>query len=128
VLIGELAHRFGIRPSALRFYEDEGLLTPVRRERGGRRIYDAGAVDQLKLILAAQTAGFTIREIRELMGTIGRGHKLSAAWHARAHRKLEELSERLAELRRARSLLLDSLTCGCERAADCRIVQSQRRG
>ena len=57
--IGEVAHRAGIRPSALRYYESIGLL-PQPRRVSGRRRYDASTVQLLKVIQLAQTAGFTI--------------------------------------------------------------------
>src|SRR5690348_18365115 len=61
--IGEVAERAGRRTSAIRYYEEVGLLPrPVRV--GGRRMYDAGVVGTLALIETAQRAGLTLEEIR----------------------------------------------------------------
>lgn len=62
--IGEVARRAGLRPSALRYYESVGILSPPQRVSGQRR-YDATALQRIALIQLAQRAGFTIAEIRK---------------------------------------------------------------
>src|SRR5690349_11986056 len=63
--IGEVARRSGLRTSAIRYYEEAGLL-PDPPRANGRRQYDAGVLPRLALIAAAQGMGFTIAEIRTL--------------------------------------------------------------
>jgi MerR family redox-sensitive transcriptional activator SoxR len=63
--IGEVARQVGIRASAIRYYEQAGLL-PAPRRRSGQRRYDPDIIDRLALIEFAQQAGFTIGEIRTL--------------------------------------------------------------
>ena len=65
--IGELARRTGLAPSRIRFYERIGLLGPVHRAPNGYRSYRADADLMLKLIAAAQRAGFSLDELRELL-------------------------------------------------------------
>ncbi len=64
--IGEVARRAGVRPSALRYYEDAGLLSPPART-GGQRRYEEGVLRRLAVIAAARRMGFTVAEIRTLL-------------------------------------------------------------
>lgn len=65
--IGELSRRSGLSPSRIRFYEACGLLKGVSRGPNGYRAYPAPAVLTLRLIVAAQDAGFSLEEIRHLV-------------------------------------------------------------
>lgn len=87
--IGELAREFGITTRAIRFYEDEGLLTPERR--GQARVYHARDRVRLKLILRGKRLGFSLSESRELIDMY------NPATDNRA--QLEALQARIAERR-----------------------------
>src|SRR3982750_4755044 len=63
--IGELAREFDVTPRAIRFYEDQGLLSP--RRAGQRRIYTLSDRTRLKLTLRGKRLGLTLAEIRELI-------------------------------------------------------------
>ncbi len=63
--ITELSEEFGVTPRAIRFYEDEGLLTPQRD--GTRRVYRSRDRVRLKLILRGKRLGFSLQEIREMI-------------------------------------------------------------
>ena len=65
--ISELSALTGLAPSALRFYERRGLLTPIGRA-GGKRVYRAGAVQQVALIDLLKISGFTLPEIGVQLG------------------------------------------------------------
>ena len=65
--IGDVAAASGLRPSALRYYEEAGLISPPGR-RGGRRIYRPDVLSRLALVALAQEVGFTVREIATLLG------------------------------------------------------------
>ncbi|HEX8166383.1 MAG TPA: MerR family transcriptional regulator [Beijerinckiaceae bacterium] len=69
--IGDLAREFGVSLRALRFYEDRGLLSPIRL--GSARIYDARQRARLELILKGKQLGFTLTEIRGLLEREERG-------------------------------------------------------
>ena len=62
--ISELAHEFDVTPRTIRYYEDEGLLTPLRE--GQTRIYNHRDKIRLKLTLRGKRLGFSLAEIREL--------------------------------------------------------------
>ncbi|HKT97052.1 MAG TPA: MerR family transcriptional regulator [Paraburkholderia sp.] len=62
--IGELAARTGMAASAIRFYEQSGLLPPARRGANGYRIYDEAAEERLRQIQLAQRLGFSLEDLR----------------------------------------------------------------
>jgi DNA-binding transcriptional MerR regulator len=67
--IGEVAREFGMTVRALRFYEARRLITPQRH--GALRLYDRGARERLTLILTARRLGFTLAEIKDIVGASG---------------------------------------------------------
>jgi MerR family redox-sensitive transcriptional activator SoxR len=118
ISIGEVARRTGVRPSALRYYEEAGILpTPIRVH--GRRRYNADMLRRIDVLKFAQQAGFTLQEIKTLFHGFGAATPLSTRWQSLARRKLHELdmlSKRVEGMRRALKL---SLRCGCVRVEDC---------
>lgn len=104
--IGDLARRAGVATSALRFYEEAGLLAPSRRTEAGYRLYDEAATGRLDFIQRARALGLSLAEIKELIAstTLDREADRSRVRHAVAH-KLLETERRVAELSRLRSEL-----------------------
>jgi MerR family redox-sensitive transcriptional activator SoxR len=116
--IGEVAKRTGLRSSALRYYEQLGLL-PTPRRTSGRRVYEPDVIRRVGVLRFAQEAGFTLREIKTLIHGFEAKTPLSARWQAMARRKvtqLDDLAERIHRMRRALAL---SLECGCVRIEEC---------
>lgn len=107
IAIGELARRAGRAGSALRYYERVGLLSPASRA-GGKRHYAASSAERVALIRLSQDAGFTLREIRELLTAIGRRRR---AWAQLAEAKLRELDMRIAQAERAKAMVQRALAC-----------------
>jgi DNA-binding transcriptional MerR regulator len=123
--IGQVARRAGITASAIRYYENEGLLPRALRE-GGRRVYDEPILDRLRLIELAKKSGFTIAEIRKLLGGFARSAPPGVRWRALAEKKLEELDRRIEEAQRMRELLGIVMGCECPTLEDC--ARSMRDG
>lgn len=116
LLIGELAERAGIAPSAIRYYESIGLLPEPYRVSGQRR-YGEETLQRLEFIAAAQRAGFTLREITELSD----GFDVRAL----AQRKLPEVKADL-KLARDRKRWLDAAsTCECASPEDCTLFDGE---
>jgi MerR family transcriptional regulator, redox-sensitive transcriptional activator SoxR len=116
--IGEVARRTGVRTSALRYYEDAGIL-PIPERVSGRRRYDADSIHRIEVLRFAQQAGFTLEEIKTLFHGFRAETPLSKRWQSLAHAKLREfdlLSMRIQRMRRALEL---GLRCGCIRIEDC---------
>jgi MerR family transcriptional regulator, redox-sensitive transcriptional activator SoxR len=119
--IGEVARRTGVRTSALRYYEDAGVIPPPRRLNGRRR-YDPEVVRLVGVLRFAQQAGFTLEEVRTLFHGFGSEVPLGERWEALAREKLRELDalvERAAQMRRA---IEAGLACGCVRLEDCMVA------
>ncbi len=67
--IGEIAERVGLSLRSVRFYEEEGLITPEGRTEGGFRLYTDEHVERLRLIMHMKPLGFSVQEMRELLDT-----------------------------------------------------------
>jgi MerR family transcriptional regulator, redox-sensitive transcriptional activator SoxR len=115
--IGEVAARAGLRTSALRYYEDEGLLQPTARV-GGRRQYDRSAIDTLTVIRFCQQLGFTLGEIRELL-TPPRGRAQKERWRGFVDAKLAELEAAAERTRTMQAVLRVSRDCDCVDLTEC---------
>lgn len=116
--IGDVARRTGIRPSALRFYEEAGIL-PAPARVSGRRCYEPEAIRRIEVLRFAQQAGFTLEEIKTLFHGFGAGTPLSARWHSLTRTKLVELDVLAKRIQRMRRALQIGLKCGCVRIEDC---------
>lgn len=115
LLIGELAARSGVASSAIRYYEELGLIAPARRE-SGRRVYGESAANRVRAIAAAREAGFSLHEIRCLFDSQAEG---TDAWRALVEAKIAELQARIARLQAVELTLRDSLGCGCRVWDEC---------
>lgn len=117
--IGQLAARTGVAASALRYYEELGLIAAPERV-GGRRRYPESVVGLVGRILVFRDAGFSLRETGRLLGL---GAPSDVRWRRLVEGKVAELEERIAQARAAREALLHGLRCphedmaGCERLA-----------
>jgi MerR family redox-sensitive transcriptional activator SoxR len=119
--IGEVAHRSGFPPSALRYYEREGLLHTTRTS-GGQRRYERSVLRRLAFIRAARTLGVGLDEVREGLEQLPDSRtpnkadwsRLSRSWRGR----LDEQIQALVALRDG----LDScIGCGCLSLQRCRL-------
>ncbi|GAA4983233.1 redox-sensitive transcriptional activator SoxR [Kineococcus glutinatus] len=119
--IGEVAARAGVTPSALRFYEQEGLLHPLRTA-GGQRRYPRAVLRRIAFIRAAQSVGLSLSEVRDALASLPEGRnptradwdRLSRSWRAR-------LDERIAALQALRDGLSSCIGCGCLSLQRCRL-------
>ncbi len=116
--IGKVASLAGIRASAIRYYEDAGLLPRPVRVSGWRR-YDAGVLARLGLIRRAQEAGFTIAEIRTLLHGFPAETTPAERWQVLAGRKRAEVDAQIEQLQGTRRLLDRVLRCECGRLDEC---------
>ena len=113
--IGELSRRTGVALSALRYYEQMGLLPKAARVSGQRR-YPASAVRLVGGILLLRDVGFSLRDIKAFMSPRS-GPK--DGWRRVARDKVAELDRRIAEAHAARTALEHALGCGHTDLWDC---------
>lgn len=110
--IADVAAATGVAPSALRYYERMGLLTPAGRA-GLRRTYRPDAIDRVALIVNARATGFSLREIHALL------HARPNAVRARLAAKTREIDRQIAERVAARERIGHALTCRHPSLLDC---------
>lgn len=119
--IGEIARRTGLSVSAIRFYEEQRLIEPVR-SGGNQRRFLRSDIRRLSFILIAQRLGLTLGEIRDELGKLPQGRTPTARdWEAISHAIRARLDERIAELTRTRDRLDGCIGCGCLSLSHCTI-------
>ncbi|MGH8187366.1 MAG: MerR family transcriptional regulator, partial [Steroidobacteraceae bacterium] len=128
--ISSVAQQFGLRASALRYYERIGLL-PATTRVGGRRQYGESAVKRLAVILCARKAGFTLDEVRELILGFSPQTPPPERWRALCTRKDSELQRLIDQLTSIQALLRRLQGCRCGALEECgtrilRHAQDQR--
>ncbi len=130
--IGEVAHRSGVAASALRFYEERGLIASERAGSGHRR-YRRPVLRRIAFIVFAQRVGLSLEEIGAELARLPADRaparadwsRLSQTWTAR-------IDERIAELEQLRSGLTECIGCGCLSLDRCKLANpadaASRRG
>jgi MerR family redox-sensitive transcriptional activator SoxR len=120
--IGAVAERAGVAPSALRFYEAQGLITAVRAESGHRRFH-RDVLRRIAFIRVAQQVGLSLGDIRSALATLPDARtpskrdweKLSMSWRPR-------VEEQIAQLERMRDRLTGCIGCGCLSLQACKLL------
>jgi MerR family transcriptional regulator, redox-sensitive transcriptional activator SoxR len=120
--ISEVSRRSGVAASALRFYEQRGLITSERAGSGHRR-YQRPVLRRIAFIVFAQRIGLTLEEIGAELAKLPPDRaptrrdwsRLSSKWTAR-------IDERIAELERLRAGLTECIGCGCLSLDRCRLA------
>src|SRR5262245_46848548 len=108
----EMVSRTGNTPRAIRFYEEVGLIHPVRRSPGGHRLYHPSEIEKLQLISDLRIAGFSLEEIKaifELKHQRGGARQASAELAKLLSEKVDELKRRLGALISLRDEFASSL-------------------
>jgi MerR family redox-sensitive transcriptional activator SoxR len=125
--IGEASRRSGVASSALRFYEERGLISSERAGSGHRR-YARPVLRRIAFIVFAQRVGLTLDEIGSELAKLPEGRvpgrrdwaRLSRRWSAR-------IDERVAELERLKAGLTECIGCGCLSLDRCRLANPDDR-
>jgi MerR family redox-sensitive transcriptional activator SoxR len=116
--ISEVARRAGLRSSAIRYYEQIGVLPPAHRVSGQRR-YDEAALYRLVTLQRARQIGFTLDEIRQLFFGFRNGTPPSERWKKLSQRKLAELEQLIKEIKAIQLVLQGQGKCGCASLEEC---------
>lgn len=120
--IGELADRSGVAPSALRFYESQGLIEATRSE-GGQRRFERETLRRVAFVRVAQEVGLTLEEIRDALHSLPEKRtptekdweRLSVAWRPR-------IDAQIRMLERLRDRLDGCIGCGCLSLRVCKLL------
>ena len=117
--IGEVAHRSGIPHTALRFYEERGLIASTRSS-GNQRRYPRAVLRRLAFIRTAQRVGLSLEEINDALHTLpDRRTPTKADWSRLSKSWQQELDTRIDALQRLRQRLTSCIGCGCLSLRTC---------
>ena len=116
--ISDVARVFGLRTSAIRYYEQIGILPPANRKNGQRR-YDNSVLFRLAVVQRARETGFTLEEIRELFFGFPPGTRPPKRWQQLSQRKIAELRNRMKRLKLMETLLMRVESCRCDALDEC---------
>jgi DNA-binding transcriptional MerR regulator len=116
--IGEVAKRAGVATSSIRYYERIGLLEEPGRS-GGQRRYEPEVLGKLGFIGVAQSAGFKLREIKELIDGVDSADGLGAPMRSLSDQKLIEVEALLERTRAMKGWLEVARECGCASPEEC---------
>jgi MerR family redox-sensitive transcriptional activator SoxR len=125
--IGALAERTGVAPSALRFYESEGMIHS-RRSDGNQRRYRRDMIRRVSFIRVAREVGLSLEEIREALDSLPEGRtpdekdweRLAVSWRPR-------IEAQIRLLERLRDRLDGCIGCGCLSLKKCRLLNPDDR-
>ena len=123
--IGQVAKQAGLAASAIRYYEQAGVLPkPIRI--AGRRNYSAAVLERLAVLERAKACGFTLDEVRRLFYGFREDAPPSERWQALAERKIAELDELTRKIAAMKNML--SRRCHCRDLGECgrRILAGKR--
>lgn len=123
--IGEAARASGVKVPTIRFYEEAGLLPPLARTEGNRRLYGPGEVQRLRFIRHARELGFELDAIRTLLHLQDRPDQPCAEADAIAGARLGEVRRRISALKALEAELEHMVhACAHGRVADCRVIET----
>ncbi|CAH0176392.1 helix-turn-helix domain-containing protein [Roseomonas sp. CECT 9278] len=123
--IGDLARETGVKPTTIRWYEQEGWMPPPARTEGGHRIYGAAHLRRLGFIRHARELGFESEAIRALLDLADHPEADCGAAHTLATAQISEIDARLRRLSALRAEL-QRMATSCEGGVvgDCRIIET----
>lgn len=120
--IGEVSRRSGVAASALRFYEERGLIKSERAGLGHRR-YHRGVLRRIAFVVFAQRVGVTLKEIGiVLAGLPAAGSPTGRDWERLSSKWADRIDQRILELQCLRSSLTTCIGCGCLSLELCRLA------
>lgn len=98
LFIGKVAKQIGVNPKTIRYYEGINLLPKSKREQNNYRVYSQDTVKRLNFIKKAQSLGFTLREIKEVLALKDRGFRPCSHVRGLLRQRVSDLNQKLAEL------------------------------
>jgi len=122
--IGDVAAATGLHASAIRYYEDAGVLPQAARVSGKRR-YHPETIDRLMLIRFCSRLGMRLVDIRGLLATPA-GSQAKAHWRRLVDGKLDEIAALINAARGVERILRESRDCDCVTLASCAFLKDER--
>jgi len=118
-LIGKVAARTGVAVSAIRFYEEAGLVM-AGRNPGGQRVFEAADIRRISFIIIAQKLGFTLKQIKQHLDNLpNKRTPTQKDWEKISRSFGQDIDERIAALTILRERLSGCIGCGCLSLKNC---------
>lgn len=125
--IGELSARSGVAPSALRFYEEQGLISAHRTD-GNQRRYDRATLRRVALVQAGRAAGIPLQEIGAALHDLPAGRTPTKRdWERLSRRWRADVDARIEQLTSLRERLTSCIGCGCLSLKACALFNADDR-
>jgi len=119
ILIGQVAARTGVAVSALRFYEEAGLVT-AGRNKGGQRVFAKADIRRISFIIIAQKLGFSLKQIKAQLDSLpDKRTPTMADWEIISRNFSVDIDDRIEALTRLRDKLTSCIGCGCLSLQNC---------
>jgi len=119
ILIGQVAARTGVTVSALRFYEEAGLVT-AGRNTGRQRVFAKADIRRISFIIIAQKLGFSLKQIKAQLDSLpNKRTPTMADWEIISRNFSVDIDARITALTRLRDKLTGCIGCGCLSLQNC---------
>jgi len=119
ILIGQVAARTGLAVSALRFYEEAGLVS-AGRNSGGQRVFAKADIRRISFVIIAQKLGFSLKQIKAQLESLpNKRTPTMKDWQMISQNFSVDIDERIAALTRLREKLTSCIGCGCLSLENC---------
>lgn len=127
ILIGKVAARTGVAVSALRFYEEAGLVT-AGRNKGGQRVFEKADIRRISFIIIAQKLGFSLKQIKAQLDSLpNKRTPTMKDWEIISLNFSVDIDERIDALTRLRNKLTGCIGCGCLSLQNCGLYNHDDR-
>lgn len=121
--ISQAAQACGLPNKTIRYYEEIGLVVPMRQEGNDYRIYSLGDVAQLRFLQRARAVGFSLDECRELLALYANPQRRCGQVKALVSEKIIQVDQQLIALHAMRDTLVDMANeCAGDNTSDCAII------
>jgi len=119
ISIGKIAKRTGVAVSAIRFYEEAGLVAP-ERNKSGQRVFESSDIRRISFIIIAQKLGFSLKQIKAQMDILPDGRTPSLKdWEKISQSFSIDIEDRILALTRLKEKLTGCMGCGCLSLSHC---------
>ena len=127
--IGHAARAVGVAPSALRYYERQGLVSQSARSPGGYRLYTPDDIERLQFIRSAQAVGFTLEDVRMLLGLMTSNREAcKAEVRSLIEGRLVDIDRKMKDLKRVRKTLGQALERCRSSNGECAVLKELSTG
>ncbi len=121
----DLARATGCNLETIRYYEKIGVMPAPPRSANGYRCYDEAHVARLSFVMRARDLGFSLEEVRSLLALVDGGMQSCAEVEALARDHLEDVRERIADLRRIEAVLAETVSrCSGRDVPECAVIDA----